>query len=269
MKIEIAIRNGEYVSINEVESGLKCNCRCIDCKKVLIAKKGKKNRHHFSHFNHLDKECSYCPETIIHKIAKDVIYRLKKFRLPKVCDDKEGELISIDECKIEPLIQERFRPDLIIKSGDDEYYIEILVSHKCTHKKEDIFKKYQLNTIEINLSGVFNNGNIIENIKKIVLEENERKYWLYNSKKVEPYAFKDNGLKIYSTLSKNNTDSFLPSQIPLNNIKGVVGPKYCPCKYVSKWEEPLELEFDCKNCNSFKGLSNDGKFVLCTRINKR
>lgn len=42
---------GEVVSIDDVPSGLKCNCICPNCHVRLIAKKGKKNVHHFAHVN--------------------------------------------------------------------------------------------------------------------------------------------------------------------------------------------------------------------------
>lgn len=52
----LIIETGEVVSIDDVPSGLKCNCICPNCNVRLIAKKGKKNVHHFAHVN--GAECS-------------------------------------------------------------------------------------------------------------------------------------------------------------------------------------------------------------------
>lgn len=274
MKLEIALKNGKYVNIEEVDSGLKCNCICIECKKPLIAKKGKKIRHHFSHYKHSDKECIYRPETIVHRVAKNIIFESKEFRLPPI-NDEEGNLIVIDECKIEPIIQDKFRPDLMIRSGTDYYYIEILVSHRCSREKEEAFEKYKLNTIEIDLGSLIVDKNILENIKKIVVNDDKRKYWLYNANKKQLKSKKeiktDSNFRSYNfpSVKEKITDYFNPRKIPLVNVKNVLGPRYCPCKTVSKWTMPLELEFDCKGCPSFKGLSDDGKFVLCTRIDSK
>ena len=37
------------VHIDEVERGLACNCICPCCEQRMIANKGEKNQHYFSH----------------------------------------------------------------------------------------------------------------------------------------------------------------------------------------------------------------------------
>ena len=50
-----ALKDNVLTCISDVESGLKCGCICPQCHSVLIAHKGKKNIHHFKHYN--SKEC--------------------------------------------------------------------------------------------------------------------------------------------------------------------------------------------------------------------
>jgi hypothetical protein len=53
-----AIRNGERISINEVTSGKNENMLfCVGCGENVIAKKGLKKKHHFSHL--ANSNCSY------------------------------------------------------------------------------------------------------------------------------------------------------------------------------------------------------------------
>ena len=43
-----ALKDGNIISINDVESGLKCESFCPACGERLVAKKGKKRVHHFA-----------------------------------------------------------------------------------------------------------------------------------------------------------------------------------------------------------------------------
>lgn len=60
---------GKLVNIEQVESGIKCNCICPACEESLVAKKGKKREHHFAHSS--GKNCEDAYETMLHQLAKD------------------------------------------------------------------------------------------------------------------------------------------------------------------------------------------------------
>ncbi|HIF9337753.1 TPA: competence protein CoiA family protein [Photobacterium damselae] len=50
----------EFVDVDDVESGSKCNCFCPSCKSALIAKHGNKKVHHFAHLKtDVEIECDY------------------------------------------------------------------------------------------------------------------------------------------------------------------------------------------------------------------
>lgn len=50
MIMTIAIDDqARVVSIDEVERGLVCRCRCIECAEPVLARKGPERSHHFSH----------------------------------------------------------------------------------------------------------------------------------------------------------------------------------------------------------------------------
>lgn len=77
-----AIKDGIGISIESVESGLKCNCTCPSCGAVLVAKKGSKMIHHFAH--HSVDDCEYGYETSLHLAAKDIISKAQKITVPPV-----------------------------------------------------------------------------------------------------------------------------------------------------------------------------------------
>lgn len=52
LKIPIALRNGEFVTIDDIapeDRGLECGCICPNCKCKLVAKLGDVRQHHFAH----------------------------------------------------------------------------------------------------------------------------------------------------------------------------------------------------------------------------
>ena len=77
LNLTYALKNGEVISISDVESGLKCGCVCPSCGEPLVAKKGSKVMHHFAH--HSGHTCEYGYETSLHLAAKEIISRAKKF----------------------------------------------------------------------------------------------------------------------------------------------------------------------------------------------
>jgi len=71
---------GRTVSIADVPSGLACNCTCPGCGEPLVAKKGKKLDHHFSHKS--DSDCASGYETSLHLAVKTILQRTKQIMLP-------------------------------------------------------------------------------------------------------------------------------------------------------------------------------------------
>ncbi|MDD5765192.1 MAG: hypothetical protein PHW79_02900 [Candidatus Marinimicrobia bacterium] len=70
IKVPYAERDGQLIHISRVERGLACRCVCPVCKTAVIARKGKKLRHHFSH--HSIGNCT--AETVLHYIAKILVF---------------------------------------------------------------------------------------------------------------------------------------------------------------------------------------------------
>ena len=77
-----ALKDGIAMSVENVESGLKCGCICPSCGEPLVAKKGTKRMHHFSHYS--GHNCEYGYETSLHLAAKDILSKANRIVLPAV-----------------------------------------------------------------------------------------------------------------------------------------------------------------------------------------
>ena len=82
MLFNMALKNGNLISIDEVEviSGKDCGCFCPVCNSPLIARKGKQRVHHFAHYN--SSECENYGESMLHLLAKKIIEENKYLLVP-------------------------------------------------------------------------------------------------------------------------------------------------------------------------------------------
>ena len=96
---------GKLVNIEQAESGKKCNCICPACQKSLVAKKGKKRKHHFAHSS--GKNCKHAIESMLHHLAKDkfqeAFYKNEEFIIQyehkSYCSKKkECKYIPFEDC---------------------------------------------------------------------------------------------------------------------------------------------------------------------------
>lgn len=151
-----ALKGGEIVSIDDVESGLKCGCVCPSCGEQLVAKKGKKMMHHFAHYS--GHSCEYGYESSLHLAAKDILSSAKKITIPPVfikfdnsykkdeliCEAKE---IIIDRVELEKRYDDII-PDIVVYSGGKQLFIEIFVTHSIDDVKlEKLRKATYLSTV--------------------------------------------------------------------------------------------------------------------------
>ena len=66
--------------IDDVASGKKCECTCVNCGRPLEAKKGKKRRHHFAHVSNY--ECMYAGEVSVYKAFAKTLENEAQIKLP-------------------------------------------------------------------------------------------------------------------------------------------------------------------------------------------
>jgi len=185
VKIPYGIKDGKYVHITEVERGLACGAVCIDCTLALEAHLGKKNLPYFKHKNKSSK-CSTSLESIMHKIAKEIINQKKVITLPPVINGSKqihpALKINIDKVELEHKL-ECIIPDILCQVLDKELLIEIKVTNPINTAKRKKIEELGIATIEISLKKELIYKNPIE-IADQIINTVENKKWIYNKKTI-------------------------------------------------------------------------------------
>jgi len=190
-----ALKNGELVGVDDVESGLKCECVCPACGERLVAKKGTKTMHHFSHYS--GHNCEHGYETSLHLAAKEILQQAKRIMLPAVyLNDKnksEDWLISEPKEIIIDHVDVEFRtnnviPDIVVHSKNKQLFIEILVTHRIDEQKLNKIKDAAVSTIEIDLSKT-DQSISAKQLENILINEIDHKRWAYNSLSDRLYSY--------------------------------------------------------------------------------
>ncbi len=203
---------GEEFHISQAERGRK-GYYCIDCDQEMVACKGDivspYFRHHVTDVR-IERKCTFSNETYRHKIAKEILQRIKQIRVPAVDKYapkgsegvmrlKEAETIQAysvgieyrfyeDETSqirwmsnpdwVEGDLKKRLivQPDVTFfdQHGNPILFIEIVATHKPDDEKLSKLKRLGINTITVTIPK--ESAAAIEQI----FYHTDRTYWLYN-----------------------------------------------------------------------------------------
>ncbi|MCL2328537.1 MAG: hypothetical protein FWC39_08510 [Bacteroidetes bacterium] len=275
--------------ISEVSNGLKCECICPACEKKLIARNGgTKKIPHFAHYK--NPECRYGAQTAVHLLAKEILEKSKKIKIPPILPTfinteiektndgfiSHGELLETKECYInidkvylEKKLRHKFIPDVIIVAKNKQLIVEIAVTHFVGRKKLDKIKKEQISALEIDLSKI-ENFNSIDELEHLIIENIENKEWLYN------HYEEIKRDEIFKPINEKKRDKWLLEswhknyyQKPIRYIKCEDGYRYlvvddCPRsnrKY--KGRSVASVEKFCVDCEYFQGKRENDKYLIC------
>ena len=222
--------DGEFRTVDQVERGLECACRCIECGDRLVAKKGNRRIHHFAHYSP-GAATSHCQESTLHEFVKRLLasFSERSFPLPPIqshrynfscraCGRKlpkiefKGNLkVHILNGKTEQRVQNR-RVDVLlnaqnIRSGEGpenrrtsskiiQLIIEVNVSNKKTFDYALDISKSKIPAIEIDLSLDSLFARMSRSNQKFVpslhaeLQQVDNKRWLYSPKYGIPIQYK-------------------------------------------------------------------------------
>lgn len=254
-KLIYALKDGNIVSIDEVQSGKDCGCVCPACGDELIARKGQKRMHHFAHRS--NEDCEYGYESSLHLAAKDILSRSKKMVIPPVYVEfpqsgKPKELISMErEISIDDVeLEKRFDdiiPDIVVYSGDKYFFIEIYVTHPIDDEKLKKLKEKNISTIEIDLSKVKRDISV-EELSDILLKASDRKSWKYNAVSE----------KWYQRFEKAS------DKMPLTQRGLALHVDGCPIG-IRNWKGKNYANFvdDCTGCEYCISYAHEG-YILCS-----
>ena len=226
--------------------------------------------HHFAHAPKI--RCEYACESSLHLAAKDILSKAKKIIIPPIYVDFpnsnapaklvcEAQRINIDEVKLEERFP-GFIPDVVVYSGEKKFFIEIYVTHSVTEEKLKKIKESEISTIEINLSK-YKKMISAEELKKILLNDNEAKKWMFNTKWKE-YLNKfiqmadEREIKIGKNMIVEGCPKATPDKYGRRDANYVYG--CLRCKYCIKNAENTE---NSPYPDTYKGMK-----ILCSARNE-
>jgi hypothetical protein len=153
--------------------GLACECTCPVCEEAVIAKKGRKYRHHFAHRG--GSHCSVATgadgagESLLHALAKQAMVELKEFVLPplrhkaRANDDRGHPHVGVAQNQNELLRfrvhsaskevwSDGFQPDVVLEGDQGTLFVEIAVTHYVDVEKLAKLRARGVPTLEVSLA---------------------------------------------------------------------------------------------------------------------
>ncbi len=226
-QLPFALKNNTLVDINDVPSGLACNCTCPGCGEPLIAKKGDKKVHHFAHKP--ESNCSAGLETALHLKAKDILKNANQLMVPEVRIKNgpvplfDAQVIDYDKVILEQKTG-KIIPDLRIRSGNKWLLIEIAVRHFTGKEKIKMLKRLGHAAIEIDAAA------LLKRVQKgqqffqshrfanFLLFSAKYKKWLFNprQKQIEDNLISSATKKTVKELSFPHKKIYLTENCPLD-----------------------------------------------------
>lgn len=152
--------DGSLVHVDNVVSGLGCQCRCPGCERRMVAKKGSVQSHHFAHHSvHDGSICTSAGETALHKFAKALLDERLEFGLPAMIvesgTDRE-EVVRPARFRFERAVLEKKAgsvvPDVVLELRNRRLIVEFKVTHACDDVKIARIRSMNIGAVEINLS---------------------------------------------------------------------------------------------------------------------
>lgn len=171
--------SNKLVYIEDVKSGLDCNCICPECFKPLVARKGDVRQPHFAHYE--NSNCSGGIMSVIHLLSEEIIEEEKAVTFPPYMGFK-AEKCFFDEVIVEKRIERSdLQPDVIgISKYDDrevKWNIEILYTHEVDKTKRKKIRESDINCLEIDVNGQTQDK---ESLKEFLLNSSDNRKWINN-----------------------------------------------------------------------------------------
>lgn len=184
---------GNWKHVNEVDSGLSCNCFCPHCRARLIAinskPEGESKAHHFAHERGSD--CIWSDESSLHKLAKEVLTEEQKVMLPTLNGETAPVLLDFDSVEQESRDpQTGLIPDCVCYYGGQKLWVEFKRTHEVDSKKAEKIRNAKIDCIEIDLNVCEISK---EAVRKFIVEESSNRIWVYNSKTQQTKTWKEKG----------------------------------------------------------------------------
>ena len=208
--------DGTVISINDLddnEKGLRCKCKCPQCRRDLQAcsllesnKKSRYFRHHNEGYNRegIDSlngcTATTANESGLHMMAKELIAETRKIafpamnlpvellnlqysndvmaQLPKRVTLRSDFVFEGNEVVEIESRHPQFRPDVKVSGSGEIFLIEIAVTHRVDATKREKVQNAGHSMLEIDLSEYVETGIRRDALRKIISEEIKHKQWI-------------------------------------------------------------------------------------------
>lgn len=189
--------DGSPTSIEDVPSGLACECTCFACKEPMVARKGAIRRWSFAHQSTGMSECEWAAETALHYAMKEIIAQERMIFVPDLVISGElftsygesvkrtartpGKLVRLDSVEVEFSVYP-IRPDVVAYAGTHRLFIEVFVTHGVDEKKLQRIRDLNASAIQIDLTK-YERTVDRQSLRNLLLEAFDEKTWLFHAKK--------------------------------------------------------------------------------------
>lgn len=172
------------VHVDDVVTGLQCECICPGCHNRLVAKNaGREKTHHFAHEAGANQQG--CAETALHLASKQIIYDYRRVLVPSL----PPQIPTPTELPLKTVqLESRFSAangDIVVDCYADSEFgplaIEVAVHHLIDEAKAAKLQQLQLPTLEIDLSDMVTLPWAWNELEEAVLFEPTRRMWIHHA----------------------------------------------------------------------------------------
>ena len=150
--------DGRLVRAAAVPAGLACGCACPACGTPLVARRGAVLAANFAHAAS-DRACAGTLETVLHRLAKQLIADRAPLTLPGVAAEHAGRrrlvrppaAVRAETAALEPGL-DGLRPDVVAVVAGRPLLVEVAAAHFCGPEKAALIRERRLAAGEIDLS---------------------------------------------------------------------------------------------------------------------
>lgn len=229
-----ALHHGSIVHVDNVPSGLSCECTCPACGTRMIARHGKIKTHHFAHYH--AKTCATGYQTAVHMRAKELLSEKKELFLPPYQFEYGNKTFHVPSAKVQVQHVElekrldKIIPDVVVTTAKGKtILVEIFVTHKIDDEKLAKIKDMDMPTIEIDLS-----DNELDDQKLIEVmngKNSKRNRWVY---------YGSGSVSFYTTKIDGNTE-----QLTIDEQGRIM----CPILKDVSWDKDNQILGNQEHCS--------------------